>query len=585
MRAELFSVEQLAHHARTLAANHRIVTQRNSNRLLARLDGNEQSLRTFNRTTLASLPGQRITPAAEWLLDNFYLIEEQIQLTRRHLPRGYSRELPRLLNGPSSGLPRVYDIVLELIAHVDAQVDAKPLSAFVAAYQTADPLKLGELWAIPIMLRLGLIENLKRITTRLTIARDDREMANTWVDRLQHVAEEHPSRLVVVVAAMAQSNLPVSSSFVAEFCQRLSRHNPVLHLARNWLEQRLLEQGLSIEHLIQQESQNQAADQVSVSHSIASLRFLGAMDWKAFVETLSRVEATLRSDPAGVYPAMDFATRDRYRHAVESLARYSRLSETNVAQRAIELAADSARQQGDADRTAHVGYYLIDKGLPRLARLAAVRWPWRKTFERNLHRFPLTFYVGGIGLLTCLATLDLWPPTQLAGVPAWQQACFALVLLLCASHLAVGLMNWFSTLLVKPHLLPRMDFSAGIPADRSAIVAVPTMLTSLAGVDRLIESLPSTRPVATALRGMSPNCAVWVSCASVSPPPPRTARTPSDPSEPDPEKRMPMACSWRSSARARKKKSMGMRMPCSVTGSVKNSMPLRIPKYWLGGMT
>src|SRR5208337_2633268 len=157
LRAELFSVEQLARHAKALAGHHQVVTRRGSNRLLARLAQNEDILRAFNRATMAVNPGRRITPAAEWLLDNFYLIEEQIQLARRHLPRGYSRELPRLLNSPSAGLPRVYDIVLELISHVDAQIDPEPLRAFIAAYQTVNSMRLGELWAIPIMLRLGLI--------------------------------------------------------------------------------------------------------------------------------------------------------------------------------------------------------------------------------------------------------------------------------------------------------------------------------------------------------------------------------------------------------------------------------------------
>src|ERR1017187_6521975 len=346
LRAELFSVEQLARHARELAANHQSVARRSSNSLLARLDGNEKSLRAFNRATQAVDPRRRIPPAAEWLLDNFYLIEEQIQMARRHLPRGYSRELPRLLNGHSAGFPRVYDIVLELISHVDAQIDVEPLSAFVTAYQTVSSLKLGELWALPIMLRLGLIENLQRITTRLTIGRKDRDLADLWVDRLQDMAEKAPSQLVVVVADMAKSDLPLSSSFVAEFCQRLSLHTPVLHLARSWLEQRLVEQGLSIEQLVQMESQNQAADQVSVSHSIASLRFLSAMDWKEFVESLSLVEATLHSDPANVYGTMDFSTRDRYGHAVEFFARHSRLTEEEVAQRTIQLATDSARQKG-----------------------------------------------------------------------------------------------------------------------------------------------------------------------------------------------------------------------------------------------
>ncbi|MCL4176987.1 MAG: cyclic beta 1-2 glucan synthetase [Verrucomicrobia bacterium] len=489
LRAELFSVEQLARHARALAANHQIFTQRAANRLLARLDENEDVLRGFNRATLAVDQSRRITPAAEWLLDNFYLIEEQIQMARRHLPRGYSRELPRLAKGASAGLPRVYDIVLELISHVDAQIDAGPLSAFIAAYQTVTSLKMGELWAIPIMLRLGLIENLQRVTTRLNLARQDRDLADSWVDRLQDMAEKNPSHLVVVVADMAKSDPPVSSAFVGEFCQRLSRQSPLLHLARTWLEQRLTQQGLSIEQLVQRESQHQAADQVSVSHSIASLRFLSGMNWKEFVETLSRVERTLRSDPAGVYHAMDFATRDRYRHAVESLARHSQLPEAEVARRAIQLATESAGQKGPADRTAHVGYYLIDQGQPLLERAANVRWPWRTMVPRCIHRFPLTFYAGGIGTIALLATFGFVQAARTLEVQGWMLLVFALVFLLCASQLAVASMNWLSMLLLKPHRLPRLDYSSGIAADCRTMVVVPTMLTSLKGIDRLIETL------------------------------------------------------------------------------------------------
>jgi cellobiose phosphorylase len=489
LRAELFSVEQLARHAKNLAARHQVFTRQGSNRLLERLGQNEDILRSFNRATLAVNPSRTITPAAEWLLDNFYLIEEQIQLARRHLPRGYSRELPRLLNGPSAGLPRVYDIGLELISHVDAQIDPEPLRAFIAAYQTVAPLKLGELWAIPIMLRLGLIENLQRITNRLTVAREDRDLADLWVDRLQEMAEKNPSHLVIVVAEMAKSDLPISSSFVAEFCQRLSRQSPVLHLARSWLEQRLVEHGLSIEHLVQLESQSQAADQVSVSHSIASLRFLSAMDWKGFVEGLSLVEEILRKDPAVIYGKMDFATRDRYRHAVEFYARHSQNSEANVAQRAIQMAADSAGQKGSKDRTAHVGFYLIDKGQSILGRSTNVRWPWRTVVERSIHRFPLTFYAGGIGTITLLATFWFIQQARIHGVSGWKLNLFTSVFLLCTSQLAVALMNWLCTLLVKPHLLPRLDFSSGIASDCRTMVVVPTMLTSPEGVDRLVETL------------------------------------------------------------------------------------------------
>jgi cyclic beta-1,2-glucan synthetase len=489
LRAELFSAEQLSRHAKALAVSHQVVTRHGSNRLLARLGQNEDILRAFNRATLAVGQSRRVTPAAEWLLDNFYLIEEQIQMARRHLPRGYSRELPRLVNGPSAGLPRVYDIVLELISHVDAQIDAGSLDAFIADYQTVVSLKLGELWAIPIMLRLGLIENLQRITTRLCLAREDRDLADSWVDRLQKMAEENPSHLVIVVADMAKSELPLSSSFVAEFCQRLSRHSPVLHLARNWLEQRLGAQGLSIEQLVQLESQQQAADQVSVSHSIASLRFLSAMDWKEFVEARSLVDQILRKDPAGIYGRMDFLTRDRYRHRVEFFARHSRFSEADVARMTVQLADASVLPKGREDRTAHVGFFLIDKGQTVLGRAVKVRWPWHTLKERCIRRFPLTFYAGGIGLLTALATLGFLLQARALEVSGWKLTCFTLVFLLCASQLAVALMNWLSTLLVKPGLLPRLDFSAGIAPECRAIVVVPTMLSSLEGIDRLIETL------------------------------------------------------------------------------------------------
>ena len=489
LRAELFSIDQLVRHAKALAAVHRSAVKPGANRLLARLDSNEEGLRAFNRSTLSVDPRRRVTPAAEWLLDNFYLIEEQIQMARLHLPRGYSRELPRLTDGPSSGFPRVYDIVLELIAHVDAQIDLAPLSAFVAAYQTVDSLRLGELWAVPIMLRLGLIEDLQRVTSRLALARADRDLADQWVDRLQKVVEESPSRLVIVVADMAKSDLPLTSSFVAEFSKRLSRQSPVLHLARSWLEQRLAEDGLSVEQLVQQESQGQAADQVSVSHCIASLRLLSATDWRDFVEELSVVEKALGSDPAGVYPAMDFATRDRYRHSVEFFARNSGMAEPEVARLVVRMAEESALRSGARVRASHVGFYLVDKGLYALGARVRVRWPWRVLVEKGIHRLPLTLYAGSIGALTLLAT---WGVLQMAWsplVPPWRLALLAAAFGLGASQLAVALVNWLAMLLVKPRLLPRMDFSSGIAPDCATMVAVPTILSSIEGVDRLVETL------------------------------------------------------------------------------------------------
>ena len=350
LRSELFSADQMEQHGKTLAGLHQLSPEQAPDQLLSRLAENEDVLIGV-RDLLAEAvkANRRITPAGEWLLDNFYLIEEQIRTAKRHLPKGYSRELPRLLNGPSAGLPRVYDIALETISHGDGRVDPGSLSSFVAAYQTITGLTLGELWAIPIMLRLALIENLRRAATRIAAHRIDRNRADYWADQMMEIAEKDPKSLILVIADMARSSPPMASAFVAEFARRLQGQSPALALPLTWIEQRLSESGLTIEQLVQSENQQQAADQVSISNSIGSLRFLGAMDWRKFVETMSVVEQTLREDPAAAYGKMDFATRDRYRHVVEKMARSSRLSEREVARHAIQLA-----QQGAAGTAATI---------------------------------------------------------------------------------------------------------------------------------------------------------------------------------------------------------------------------------------
>ena len=374
LRAELFSTDQMEQHGVRLASAHRVTPGRVPDQLLSRLAANEGVLiETCNLLTTAVAANHRITPAGEWLLDNFYLVEEQIRTARRHLPKGYSRELPRLAVGASAGLPRVYDIALETIAHGDGRVDPDSLSRFVAAYQTVTHLQLGELWAIPIMLRLALIENLRRVAVRIGSGRMDRDLAVAWADQLTQIAREDPKSLILVIADMARSNPPMTTPFVSELARRLQGQGPALALPLTWIEQQLAESGLSIEQLVRSGNQQQAADQVSISNSIGSLRFLGTMDWREFVEAMSVVEQTLRTDPGAAYAGMDFASRDRYRHVIEEVAKSSGIPEEAVASRAIELARAAAARHGGDHRTAHVGFYLIDRGLPELERATQAR--------------------------------------------------------------------------------------------------------------------------------------------------------------------------------------------------------------------
>ncbi len=490
LRAELFSADQMRQHGRVLATSHKLSPGVAPDRLLARLAENRGVLLGVRGLLTAAVKtNRRITPAGEWLLDNFYLIEEQIRLTEKHLPKAYSRELPRLLNGPSAGLPRVYDIALETISHGDGRVDPESLTSFVTAYQTVTTLNLGELWALPIMLRLALIENLRRVGARIAADRIGRNRADYWADEIADTAERDPKRLILVIADMARSSPPMVGSFVAEFARRLQGQGPALALALTWIEQQLSESGWTIKQLVQAENQQQAADQVSMSNSIGSLRLLGAMDWREFVETLSAVELILREDQGGNYGKMDFSTRDRYRHTVEKIAKISRRSEPEVAREAIHLALEGADKHGSDDRVTHVGFYLIDKGLQQLERTLKVRLSFFEACRRVSREFALPLYIGTITLITAIVAGTFVMKAHAGGLYGWPLGLLGILSLACGSHLAVALVNWLATLLATPHPLPRMDYSKGIPSECRALVVVPTILVSVQNVEDLIEDL------------------------------------------------------------------------------------------------
>jgi len=489
LRAELFSVVQMERHGKFLADTDQIDSKRGPDQLLSRLASNEDVLaRVCNLLTASARENRSIAPAGEWLLDNFYLIEEQIRTAKRHFSKGYSKELPRLLNGPSKGLPRVYGIALETISHGDGRVELESLNRFIAAYQSVAPLTLGELWAIPIMLRLACIENLRRVISGLAEQKECRDLANAWADRMIETAEKEPNNLILVVANMARSNPPMVSSFVAELTRRLHGHGPALALPLTWIEQRLSDSGLTTEQLVDSETKLQATDQASVSNSIGTLRFLSSTDWRKFVEENSVVESALSEDPSGVYSKMDFLTRDQYRHVVERIARYSNVSEGEVAWKAIELSRE-AMQSSDAERASHVGFYLIDRGLPFLERGVNMRYRWIKALQRLLSRAAVLFYLGSIGIITITLTAILLSKLGANEFSGWQRLLVIFVFALCTGQLAVAFVNWLSTLVCTPQPLPRLDFTEAIPPEFQTLVIVPTMLISADNIDSLFEAL------------------------------------------------------------------------------------------------
>jgi cellobiose phosphorylase len=488
LRLELYSSDQMETHSKALAASHKINPKSAPDRLLTRLAANEKTLLDVHNLLTKTVKDEyEVTPAGEWLLDNFYLIEEQIQIAKRHLPKLYSEGLPQLANGASAGLPRVYDIALEIVSHSDGRLDMDTVNNYLHSYQTVTHLQIGELWAVPIMLRLALIENLRRVSASLAKERISRNLADYWAKLMLETIETNPKDLILVIADMARSNPPLERSFVAEISRQLRGKGPSVAQALTWLEDRLADSGYTSNDLVQAENQKQAADQLTVSNSINSLRTLGTMDWKTFVESNSIVEQTLRQDT--IYTQMDFATRDLYRHNVESIAKNAKIAELEVAKIALGLAAKAGKDSPDNKRS-HVGYYLIDAGRHETETAAGVKVNFIESVRRFFAKRPLRSYLTPVFVIAFgLTGVIVWEVYRVHGDMIALMIAMGVVTLIAASQLGVAVVNFVCTLWVRPDMLPKMDFEEGIPAEAMTMVAIPCMITSEEEIEKLAEAL------------------------------------------------------------------------------------------------
>ena len=492
LREGLFSTTQLESHARSLATQQKWVLRPGPEMLLHRLAENEGIIsRSYEGVAQAIRRGHSQAPAAKWLVENYTFIEEQIDQVRLIFPPGYSRQLPRLGSGPLKGFPRIYEMVIELVSHTDGRVDAENIAHFIRSYQTVHPLKLGELWAVPIMVSLALLENLRRVSRRVAWRRRHRDSAMDWSQRFVAAVQADPKSLITILADFVRSEPVMSAPFLAELTSSLQGTHPAMGLVINWVEQELAERGQTLELVQQAESHDQALDHASISHSITSLRQLGRIDWRDMVESLSAAEAILRRDPGGTHRQMDFRSRNLCRREIEDLARRSGQEEQDVASTALRLATERAYRPEADPREGTVGFFLIGDGRTQLEAEIHYHPSLRRRIERRLLRRALPIYLLAIALLTAALSLAVM---SIAGsgppwLPAWWLVATSIAVVFVASRSAVSLVNWWASLLVSPRAMPRLDFAKGIPDDHRTAVIVPAMLSSASTVDKLLENL------------------------------------------------------------------------------------------------
>ena len=487
IRAELFSVERLEQHGESLAAAQRVAPKRTTDRrLIKRLRDNDRVLRAAYRTIAGTIHQERtVTPAADWLVDNFHVVDEQVYQIQSDLPPGFYRQLPKLASGPLSGYPRVFGLAWAFVAHTDSLFDPAMLCRFIRAYQRVEPLTIGELWAVAITLRIVLVENLRRLAEGIVMRRTVRQMADALADRLLGVGAGDVESADSVLRPLDDLHLP--TAFAVQLVQRLRDQDPKVMPALRWLEGRLAAQGTIADDLVQEEHQRQGATNVTVRNVITSMRLMSGIDWKVLFESVSTVDAVLRSESD--FAALDFSTRDLYRRAIEDLARGSTYTEIEIAKRVLVATKRSADADADADaREQDPGHYLIGKGRVAFERELKFRVPMKGWLARANAIVGISGYLGVIATVSVgiVALMLHWIAIP-GDYPAFWG--FTLFAVLPALDIAVALVDNSVTRRFGAMILPGMELVDGVPSNLRTMIVIPTLLTSRAVLAEQVERL------------------------------------------------------------------------------------------------
>ncbi len=477
--------EELQKHAADIARNHPVGRSKSLSWLIRRLNENFDLIAgvygMLSRDAADSFP---TAPAAEWLLDNFYIIEEQVKIIKRSLARGRCSRLPVLAKGYLKGYPRVYAIALEIVAHSNGSIDERSITAFIQSYQSQVMLSMGELWAVPLMLRIALVESIRDTCEAIGSSRQEWYRAENLVQQIgTDISDEH---LIDTLLRSRLEREAVTPAFAEHLIRRLRKQGKALSAVTSLLDLRLEQEGTSTSEMTAAEHQSQAEMQVAIGNSITGLRLISELDWSELFETLSRVEHILRNDPKGIYPLMDFESRDYYRHEIEKIARAFGVTETHVADKAVEC-ADLAAQEGKSPQD-HIGFYIVGKGrktlLGRIGKASGKKWRLSVFSAAR----PKGLYTGTvIFLFVFLVTYFMYYAGIHDGtVSVFWPAITAFLVLIPSSELAISLTNTIAGFIYCPSMLPKLELRNGIPEEMASFVIVPALLTSPARARELV---------------------------------------------------------------------------------------------------
>ncbi len=494
------TVEELELHAKRSALTHAVTVQKNIRSWpLNRINDNYAFIKALYKDLNDEIRQKRaVPPAAEWILDNYYIIEERTKSLRRDLTKKEYYRLPVLKKGPFKGYPRVLAIAMEFVAVVDGQIDEGTLLKYLEAYQSHSVLFDREIRIIPMMLQIALLENVRMICENIKETQEQWNLADAMIDKWWSDEVINEEKMIASFKNTLENTADADLSFMEHLFYRFRRSGKsYIHVLRD-INEYLIQYSTKIEEVAQKEHNAQAVSAVSMGNDIVSFKYIASLNWTELFEALSFVEKILREDPGEVYLSMDSKSRGHYLRQIEKLSKIYGVSERHIAQAAIELAKEAAHNNEQLNavnnemiRRAHVGFYLIGEGLSKLEEAQKKKDKFYRRILKQLNRYQGNLYIGMILIFTALFMgITIGYCSRQTNGMSWLYCILAgIVILIPASEVAISLVNWFVGKMKQPAFFPRLELKEGIPVELSTMVVVPTLLNDKNRVDELLKNI------------------------------------------------------------------------------------------------
>ncbi len=482
--------EDLEKHAMQISKNYSYATKSNCRRkLFGSLDiSYKKIIEGYEHIDRDVREKKDVAPASEWLLDNLYLIEKEYKHIKHNMPKSYYKDLPVIKKGMMKGYPRIYHIAVELVSHTDARIDEHIIERFIRAYQSNSVLTSGEIWSLPIMLRIALIQNISKITEKIVMNSKEKSEADKIADRLINAVENQKTKEEVY--RISREDINFTSHFTERLLKVLRDNGIDSSEIYEWIDERLEMKETNSEKMINLDHQEQATYQVSIGNSISSIREVEALNWRESFEHLSFVENVLREDPANIYSTMDFESRDYYRHRVEKLANIMKKPESFIAKKAVQCAEEAEMVEG-REFEKHVGYYLVDDGVDCLKKKSYFKDKGIHGIKNSMKSSSVGYYVGVIAIGTIIAMSIFLAVSYMNDTnrALWRYVVAGFILIVPCSEIIVSVLNWSINNLTTPRFISKIEYKEGIGEENRTIVVIPTIINSVQKVHELLKNI------------------------------------------------------------------------------------------------